>query len=311
MPNIRRDYDPDTTAVSRTPPTAGKESVRRTSAFAGRAARVAGSIVGPIAGLLASALLLFLVAPVAGIAAAGGGAGARLLVGDAELRAALTLTAATATTATALAALGGVPIAWLLARRAFRGRWAVEVLLDLPLVLPHPVAGIALLLVLGRSSAFGASLADAGLRVIGTPAGTVCAMLFVAAPLFVSAARESFARIDPSLELVARTLGEDAWGAFRRVTLPLARRGARRRRGRHVDARRERVRRGRRAGVQPEGRQRAQLRATHRLRARRGAAGRGRAAARVGRAARRPTGAAWRPALGVAAGARERGACIV
>jgi molybdate/tungstate transport system permease protein len=87
------------------------------------------------------------------------------------------------------------------------------------------VAGIALLLALGRASPVGSHLVDLGLRVVGTPIGTVCAMLFVSAPLYVSAARESFARVDPSVELVARTLGVDAWGAFRRVTLPLARRG--------------------------------------------------------------------------------------
>ena len=65
----------------------------------------------------------------------GGAAGARLLLRDAELHAALALTAATATAATAVAALTGIPLAWALARRRFPGRWIVETLLDLPLVL--------------------------------------------------------------------------------------------------------------------------------------------------------------------------------
>ena len=97
--------------------------------------------------------------------------------------------------------------------------------MDLPLVIPHPVAGIALLLVLGRGSPLGAALYAAGLRVTGSAAGIVCAMLFVSAPLYVSAARDAFARVDARYEAVARTLGDDAWRAFRRVTLPLSARG--------------------------------------------------------------------------------------
>jgi molybdate/tungstate transport system permease protein len=97
--------------------------------------------------------------------------------------------------------------------------------MDLPLVIPHPVAGIALLLVLGRASPVGSVLYAAGLRVAGSSTGIVCAMLFVSAPLYVSAAREAFARVDARYESVARTLGDDAWRAFRRVTLPLSARG--------------------------------------------------------------------------------------
>jgi molybdate/tungstate transport system permease protein len=92
-------------------------------------------------------------------------------------------------------------------------------------VIPHPVAGIALLLVLGRASPVGSVLYDVGLRVASSTTGIVCAMLFVSAPLYVSAAREAFARVDARYESVARTLGDDAWRAFRRVTLPLASRG--------------------------------------------------------------------------------------
>jgi molybdate/tungstate transport system permease protein len=92
-------------------------------------------------------------------------------------------------------------------------------------VIPHPVAGIALLLVLGRSSPIGGVLYQAGIRVASSSTGIVCAMLFVSAPLYVSAAREAFARVDARYESVARTLGDDAWRAFRRVTLPLSARG--------------------------------------------------------------------------------------
>lgn len=155
----------------------------------------------------------------------GGGAGIRRLGRDAELRAALTLTGITATVATLLGVLTGTPLAYLLARRRFRARAVLSALLDLPLVIPHPVAGIALLLVLGRESTVGQTLLLAGLRVVGTPIGIVCAMLFVSAPLYVSGAREAFARVDPRYEAVGRTLGDPAWRVFRRITLPLAGRG--------------------------------------------------------------------------------------
>jgi molybdate/tungstate transport system permease protein len=176
-------------------------------------------------GLAASLLLLFLAAPLAELVASGGSQGLRALSTDAELRDALLLTAVTATTATLLGLLAGTPIAYVLARRAFPGRAALAALLDLPVLIPHPVAGIALLLALGRHTAVGSVLIAAGLRITGTPAGIVSAMLFVACPLYLSAARETFDRVDARFETVARTLGDPPWRVFRRVTLPLASRG--------------------------------------------------------------------------------------
>jgi molybdate/tungstate transport system permease protein len=170
-------------------------------------------------------LVLFLVAPVVGVVARGAGGGARALALDPEVRAAVALSASAALAATAAAALLGTPLAWLLARGRVPARGAVEAVLDLPLVLPHPVAGLALLLVLGRQTPAGGALLALGLRVVGTPLGTACAMLFVAAPLYVSAARASFAQVDPAHELTARTLGAGPWRTFRRVSVPLAGRG--------------------------------------------------------------------------------------
>ena len=190
-----------------------------------RPSRARRAVLGVVVALLSSLFLLFIIAPVIGLVASGGGRGVASLGADHELRSSLALTALTATTATVLGILGGTPIAYLLARRAFAGRALVAALMDLPLVIPHPVAGIALLLVLGRGSPIGSALYQAGLRVVGSPAGIVCAMLFVSAPLYVSAAREAFARVDARFESVARTLGDDAWRAFRRVTLPLSARG--------------------------------------------------------------------------------------
>ena len=186
------------------------------------AVRAVASVIVAIA---SSLFLLFMLGPIVGIVSAGGARGLAGLGSDHELRASLFLTAVTATVATILGVVGATPLAYLLARRSFRGRAIVSALMDLPLVIPHPVAGIALLLVLGRGSPVGGALYAAGLRVAGSATGIVCAMLFVSAPLYVSAAREAFARVDARYESVARTLGDDAWRAFRRVTLPLSARG--------------------------------------------------------------------------------------
>jgi len=183
------------------------------------------SLASIVAALLGSLLFLFLAAPIAQLVASGGLEGATKLATDAELRRALGLTAATATAATLLGVLGGTPLAFLLERWRFPGRAAITALLDLPLLIPHPVAGIALLLVLGRESVVGGAALNLGLRIVGSPGGIVCAMLFVSAPLFVSGAREAFARVDRRFEAVARTLGDTRWRVFRRVTLPLSRRG--------------------------------------------------------------------------------------
>lgn len=187
--------------------------------------RSAHALLSVLAALMASLLLLFLAAPILRLVSEGGAEGLLRLSSDGELRASLLLTGLAATAATLLGVLGGTPLAWLLARREFPGRAVLSALLDLPLVIPHPVAGIALLLLLGRDSAVGSVALEMGLRIVGTPLGIIAGMLFVSAPLFVSGAREAFAKVDPRFEGVARTLGDAPWQAFRRVTLPLASRG--------------------------------------------------------------------------------------
>ena len=176
--------------------------------------------------VLGSALLLaLLVVPIATLLARAGLPGLRQFGGDAELREALWMTAVTATATTLLTVLLGTPLAYLLARQRVPAGAVVSALLDLPLLIPHPVAGMALLLAFGRMSAGGAALAQLGLSVVGSRTGIVLAMLFVAAPLYVSAAREAIARVDERYETVARTLGDSPFRAAWRVTRPLAGRG--------------------------------------------------------------------------------------
>ncbi len=189
-----------------------------------RAVRDRLNLAHATAWLLGAVLLLFLAVPIILVVVLGG-AGIGGALSDPDTIAALETTFITATIATLLAAVCGSPIAFALSRRNFPGRSVIAAIVDLPLLIPHPVAGIAILLLVSRDTAFGGALLDLGLRVVGTPAGIVAAMLFVSSPLYVSAAREAFARVDRHYEFVARTLGDTSWQAFRRVTFPLARRG--------------------------------------------------------------------------------------
>ena len=174
---------------------------------------------------LGACLVLFVVGPLLRLLLESSPRHLAEAIQDPELRASIGLTVVTATAATLLGALLGIPLAYLLARRSFPGRRIIQGIIDLPVVIPHPVAGIALLLFLGRRSTVGGILSHIGLEFVSHVPGIVAAMLFVSVPILVSGAREAFRGVDPQLERVARTLGDTAGGAFRRVTLPLAGRG--------------------------------------------------------------------------------------
>lgn len=175
--------------------------------------------------LLGAILVLFIAGPLARLLLQASPGSLAAALADRELRTSIGLTVLTATIATGIGAVLGIPLAYALARFRFPGRGLVLGILELPVVIPHPVAGIALLLFLGRHSAVGGALAAAGLDVVNQVPGIVAGMLFVSAPILVSGAREAFAAVDPRLERVARTLGDTGWQAVRRVTLPLASRG--------------------------------------------------------------------------------------
>ena len=121
----------------------------------------------------------------------------------------------------ALTLLFGTPLAYLLARFDFRGRALLDALMDLPLVLPPVVAGVMLLLVIGRRGLLGAPLAELGLSLPFTSVAVVLAQLFVAAPLYVRTMKGGFGRYTGDLEAAAVTLQASRWRTFWRVTLPL------------------------------------------------------------------------------------------
>lgn len=175
--------------------------------------------------LAGGALLVFILLPVAAAlfsTSAGALAGA---LNDRELSASVRLTFGAAGAATLLGVVGGVPLAYLLARSKFRGKALVEAIVDLPIVIPHTAAGIALLLVFGRQGWLGKPLSLLGVTFTDNFAGVVAAMSFVSLPFLVNLSREAFAGVDAEMERTALIDGATPWQAFWWVTMPLAWRG--------------------------------------------------------------------------------------
>ncbi len=170
-------------------------------------------------------LLLFIVLPLISTILATTPANFLAAFGDPEVLQSIVLTFSAAAISTTLALFGGVPLAYLLARRRFRGKRLVEAIVNLPVVIPHTAAGIALLLVFGRRGLLGQWLSPLGITFTDNLAGIVVAMLFVSLPFLVNLSREAFALVDEELEKVALIDGASQWQAFFHVTLPLAWRG--------------------------------------------------------------------------------------
>jgi molybdate transport system permease protein len=135
---------------------------------------------------------------------------------------ALRLSLLTSSAATAACLLLGVPLAWMLARVAFRGRRFVRALVTAPLVLPPVAGGLALLLVLGNGGLVGAWLEPVlGVRLPLTTTAVVLAEAFVAMPFLVLSVEGALRASDARFEEAAAILGASRWTVFRRVTLPL------------------------------------------------------------------------------------------
>ncbi len=135
---------------------------------------------------------------------------------------ALSLSLVTTAISLALTVTFGVPLAFVLARRRFPGKGLLEAVIDLPIVLPPSVAGLALLLVFGRRGLLGAPFDLAGISVPFTVVAVILAQTFVSAPFFVRSARTGFAGVDSDLEDAARVDGASERQLFRMITVPLA-----------------------------------------------------------------------------------------
>ncbi|MHB8873642.1 MAG: ABC transporter permease [Myxococcaceae bacterium] len=142
-----------------------------------------------------------------------------------DVQGALWTSLATSTIATVVVAVWGIPLAYALARLEFPGKRLVESLIDVPILVPQSVAGVALIVLLGPSAPLGQGLESFGFRVSGTWLGLVLAQVFVASPFLVKSAMTAFEGVPRQLELASRSLGATAPKTFLKVSLPLAARG--------------------------------------------------------------------------------------
>ncbi len=116
----------------------------------------------------------------------------------------------------------GIPLAYVLARAEFMGKRIIETIVDIPLMLPHTVAGILVYILFMKRGLIGGPLYDVGFSFEDAYPGIVVAMLFVSSPYFINSAREGFEKVPVHLENVARTLGATRFSAFLHVVLPLS-----------------------------------------------------------------------------------------
>ena len=141
---------------------------------------------------------------------------------DADVRRAIWLSVSTSGAAALISLVFGTPFAYLLARHDFAGKRLIESVVDLPIMIPHPVIGIAVLSLAGRQHWIGRLAADLGVRVMGSVTGIVIVLTFVGLPFYVNTVKNGIEAIPQRLEKVSRSLGATVFGTFWRVTFPLA-----------------------------------------------------------------------------------------
>lgn len=172
--------------------------------------------------ILASLVLLFIIAPLAGMFFDSSFSEVRTTAADPDVRRSVWFTLAIAFASTLFFAVGAVPLAWIMARKSFPLKRVVQGIIDLPVVLPHTAAGIALLGFISREGVLGGAAQKAGILLVNNGAGIALAMAFVSLPFLINAARDGFAAVPERTEKAALTLGAGQTRIFFTVSLPQA-----------------------------------------------------------------------------------------
>lgn len=183
------------------------------------------SLFGVIVIFLGGLVLLFIIAPLAGMFLSVDSKQLSGTLSDAQVISSIRLTLWTSMLATLLFAVGAVPLAWFLARKEFPGKKFVLGLINVPIVIPHTAAGIAILGFISRDSVVGQTASYIGLDLIGNPASIILAMAFVSVPFLLNASIEAFNSVPEKLEKSALNLGASPSRVFFSISLPLAWRG--------------------------------------------------------------------------------------
>lgn len=171
---------------------------------------------------LGALILLFILAPLLGMFFATSPHALFETAGESEVRHSIWLTMWTSMAGTLVFAFAAIPLAYLLARKKFTGKKIITGIIDLPVVIPHSAAGIAILGFVSRDTVMGKLGSAVGLNFVGNPAGIAIAMAFVSLPFLINAARDGFSGVPVRLEKAALTLGASPARVFFSVSLPLA-----------------------------------------------------------------------------------------
>jgi molybdate/tungstate transport system permease protein len=171
---------------------------------------------------LGGALLLFIVAPIVGMYWHTSFGAMAEAAASQEVRDSIWLSLWVSMAGTLLFALLAVPLAYLLARKSFPLKGVVNGIIDIPIIIPHSAAGIAVLGIITRDSLLGSGGEFFGIRFVGGAAGIMVAMAFVSIPFLINAARDGFTAVPERLEKIALTLGASPVRVFFTVSLPLA-----------------------------------------------------------------------------------------
>lgn len=177
-------------------------------------------IPATIGAILAALFILFLVLPLAGLIWRAIQLNNNTTLADGSVLTAVTLSLGTTAITTSLILLFGTPLAYFLARTTFPLKRLITLLIDLPIVMPPVVAGLALLSAFGRQGLIGAWLAELNITITFTTTAVVLAQLFVASPFYIRAAQSRFASLPREYEDAAAVDGANRWSIFWYVILP-------------------------------------------------------------------------------------------
>jgi molybdate/tungstate transport system permease protein len=172
--------------------------------------------------VLGAVILLFIIAPMISLFLKTKIPAFAETIADQDVRHSIGITLACSAGAVLFFSVFAIPFAWLMARKQFPGKTIIRALTDLPVVIPHTAAGIALLGFISRDTALGQAADSLGFSLVGHPVGIALAMAFVSLPFLLNAARDAFESVPRHLELTALNLGASPWRTFVSVSLPMA-----------------------------------------------------------------------------------------
>jgi len=172
--------------------------------------------------ILGGLALLFIIAPLLGMFLNTSPTELLETAKDNEVRSSIWLTLSISFSATIIFAIVAIPLSYLLARNSFRGKRIIMAIIDIPVVIPHSAAGIAILGLVSRNSIIGKIGEEFGISFVGNPAGIAIAMAFVSIPFLLNAAHDGFAAVPVRLEKAALNLGASPIQVFFKISFPLA-----------------------------------------------------------------------------------------